>query len=199
MKIDSELSVGLMEHRDAVEVELHGSFVDAAGRRLDPGCHRFTSEVELKPTDPAAGSFALNDVTIGIGFHWERKERQVFRGAMRILKRDGLTVVNDVPLEEYVSSVISSEMSAGCPIELLKAHAVISRSWLCAPQTGAAANVSIAQWRRDYSLVRQGSAPRLRRLRGRSLPALSGDHESVCPDGCCCGCSDVGRNADVRR
>ena len=85
----------------------------------------------------------LNDVTIGIGFHWERKERQVFRGALRILKRDGLTVVNDVPLEEYVSSVISSEMSAGCPIELLKAHAVISRSWLCAPQIGAAANVSI--------------------------------------------------------
>jgi SpoIID/LytB domain protein len=64
---------------------------------------------------------------------------------MRILKRDGLTVVNDVPLEEYVSSVISSEMSAGCPIELLKAHAVISRSWLCAPQTGSAANVSMRE------------------------------------------------------
>ena len=53
---------------------------------MDPGHHRFTSEVELKPTDPAAGSFALNDVTIGIGFHWERKERQVFRGGMRILQ-----------------------------------------------------------------------------------------------------------------
>jgi len=138
-----QLSVGLMEHRDAVEVELNGDFVDTTGRRIDPGLHRFTTEVELKPANPAAGSFALNDVTIGIGFHWERKERQVFRGSMRILKRDGLTVVNDVPLEDYVSSVISSEMSAGCPIELLKAHAVISRSWLCAPQTGAAANVSI--------------------------------------------------------
>jgi SpoIID/LytB domain protein len=143
VKTAGELSVGLMEHRDAVEVELYGSFFDAAGRQFESGHHRFTSEAELKPTNPAACSFALNDVTIGIGFHWERNERQVFRGAMRILKRDGLTVVNDVSLEEYVSSVISSEMSAGCPIELLKAHAVISRSWLCAPQTGSAANVSM--------------------------------------------------------
>jgi SpoIID/LytB domain protein len=132
-----------MERRDAVEVELQGAFMDGSGRRVDPGIHRFTSEVELKPVDSASSSFALNDVTIGIGFHWERQERQAFRGTLRILKRDGLTVINDVPLEEYVASVISSEMSAGCPIELLKAHAVISRSWLCSPQTGAAGNVFI--------------------------------------------------------
>ncbi|PYR83762.1 MAG: amidase [Acidobacteria bacterium] len=100
-----------------------------------PARYRFTSEVTLTPSDPASCSFALEDVTIGIGFHWERKERQVFRGALRIIKRDaGLTVVNDVPLEEYVTSVISSEMSASCPIELLKAHAVISRSWLLFPK-----------------------------------------------------------------
>jgi SpoIID/LytB domain protein len=74
----------------------------------------------------------LDEVTIGIGFHWERKERQAFRGALRLLKREtGLRVINDVPLEDYVTSVISSEMSASCPHELLKAHAVISRSWLC--------------------------------------------------------------------
>jgi SpoIID/LytB domain protein len=138
------LSVGLMERRDAVEVELHGSFVDGSGRVVNPGLHRFVSEIELRPTDAAACSFALNNVTIGIGFHWERQERQVFRGALRILQRDGLTVVNDVPLEDYVASVISSEMSAGCPLELLKAHAVISRSWLCCPQVGAAGNVSIS-------------------------------------------------------
>ena len=59
MNIAGELSVGLMEHRDVVEVELRGSFVDAAGRRLDPGFYRFTSEVELKPTDAEACSFAL--------------------------------------------------------------------------------------------------------------------------------------------
>lgn len=140
-----------MEHRDAVEVELHGSFVDAAGRAVAPGRHRWTSEIQLTPSDPVSCSFAIDDVTIGIGFHWERKERQVFRGGIRILKRDGLTVINDVPLEEYVSSVISSEMSAGCPLELLKAHAVISRSWLCCPQNGAAGNVSI---RTDDEIVR---------------------------------------------
>src|SRR5207245_3521742 len=72
------------------------------------------------------------------------KERQVFRGALRIIKRDaGLTVVNDVPLEEYVTSVISSEMSASCPIELLKAHAVISRSWLLFPKELSSPGASI--------------------------------------------------------
>jgi SpoIID/LytB domain protein len=149
-----ELSVGLMERRDAVEVELQGSFVDAQGRSFAPGIHRFHSEIELYPADKAACAFALNDVTIGIGFHWERNERQVFRGALRILKRDGFTVINDVPLEEYVASVISSEMSAGCPIELLKAHAVISRSWLCCPQTGAAGNVSRREGAQGDEIVR---------------------------------------------
>ena len=129
------IAVGLMEGRSAVDVELAGVFTDASGMAYKPARYRFTSEVTLTPSDPASCSFALEDVTIGIGFHWERKERQVFRGALRIIKRDaGLTVVNDVPLEEYVTSVISSEMSASCPIELLKAHAVISRSWLLFPQ-----------------------------------------------------------------
>src|SRR5213080_3525468 len=129
------IAVGLMEGRSAVDVELAGVFTDASGMACKPARYRFTSEVTLTPSDPASCSFALEDVTIGIGFHWERKERQAFRGALRIIKRDaGLTVVNDVPLEEYVKSVISSEMSASCPIELLKAHAVISRSWLCYPK-----------------------------------------------------------------
>src|SRR5438874_3196181 len=130
------IAVGVMEGRSAVDVELAGVFTDASGMACKPARYRFTSEVTLTPSDPASCSFALEDVTIGIGFHWERKERQVFRGALRIIKRDaGLTVVNDVPLEEYVTSVISSEMSASCPIELLRAHAVISRSWLKAANT----------------------------------------------------------------
>jgi SpoIID/LytB domain protein len=87
----------------------------------------------LKPLEPSA-SFAINDITIGIGFHWERRERQVFRGSLRILEGKGLTAVNDIELDEYVTSVISSEMSASCPLELLKAHAVISRSWLMYPK-----------------------------------------------------------------
>ncbi len=129
-----KVSVGLTEGLGAVEVELLGEFVDSAGGRLAPGRHRFAGETTLVPSDPSSAAFALDDVTIGIGFHWERKERQLFRGALRILRRPaGLTVVNDVPLEEYVASVISSEMSATCPLELLRAHAVISRSWLKGP------------------------------------------------------------------
>ena len=129
------VSVGLVEGQSAVEVDLTGRFTDASGKPYSPGRHRFTSEVTLTPSEPTSAAFALNDLTIGIGFHWERKERQQFRGAFRLLKREaGLTVINDVSLEDYVTSVISSEMSASCPLELLKAHAVISRSWLKFPQ-----------------------------------------------------------------
>src|ERR1700740_352338 len=110
-------------------------FLDSSGKPYSPGRYRFTSEVTLTPSDLASCAFALDGVTIGIGFHWERKERQVFRGAFRLVKTlAGLTVINDVSLEEYVTSVISSEMSASCPLELLKAHAVISRSWLWFPK-----------------------------------------------------------------
>ncbi len=125
------VSVGLVEKRPAFEAELIGRFSDASGKTVEPGRHRLISEVTLTPADARSCSFALDDITIGIGFHWERRERQVFRGALRIIRRDGgLTAINDVPLEDYVTSVISSEMSASCPLELLKAHAVISRSWL---------------------------------------------------------------------
>src|SRR5437870_5461594 len=124
-----------VEGRSAIEVKLNGVFTDLAGRAYKNGHYRLTSEVTLIPSDPASCSFALQNVTIGIGFHWERQEQQVFRAALRVIKRDGgLTAINDVPLEEYVTSVISSEMSASCPIELLKAHAVISRSWLWFPK-----------------------------------------------------------------
>ncbi|MGB6553601.1 MAG: SpoIID/LytB domain-containing protein [Candidatus Binataceae bacterium] len=129
------VSVGLMERQSAVEVELIGRFTDTSGKPYISGRYRFASEVTLTASDLAVCAFALDDVTIGIGFHWERKERQVFRGALRLIKREaGLTVINDVSLEEYVTSVISSEMSASCPLELLKAHAVISRSWLWFPK-----------------------------------------------------------------
>src|SRR5262245_13543421 len=137
------ISVGFMEGLPAVEVELIGTFTDAGGRSYPAGRHRFTSDITLKPGDVSRSAFALDNMTIGIGFHWERKERQVFRGALRIISRaEGLTVINDVPLEEYVTSVISSEMSASCPLELLKAHAVISRSWLLFPKEPAAEAVN---------------------------------------------------------
>lgn len=77
--------------------------------------------------------FQLNDVTIGLNFHWERKENQVFLGDLTFLiEHDKMAAVNILPVESYLESVISSEMSATASLELLKAHAVISRSWLLA-------------------------------------------------------------------
>jgi stage II sporulation protein D len=135
------VSVGLCEARPALEVELlGGDFRAHDGRKFGPGRHRFDSEIILNPIDAEACAFALDGISIGIGFHWERKERQVFRGALRLIRREGgLTAINDVALEDYVTSVISSEMSATCPVELLKAHAVISRSWLWHPKSNQSA------------------------------------------------------------
>ncbi len=85
------------------------------------------------PQDRSSCSFTLNDVTIGIGFHWERKENQTFRGGLRfIIENQQVRVINRLTIEDYLKSVISSEMSATSSAELLKAHAVISRSWLLA-------------------------------------------------------------------
>ena len=81
----------------------------------------------------ADASFSLYDVTIGVNFHWERKETQVFLGTLRlVVEADQITAINELPVEQYLASVISSEMKATAGVELLKAHAVISRSWLLA-------------------------------------------------------------------
>ncbi|MDE5955055.1 MAG: DUF4922 domain-containing protein, partial [Bacteroidales bacterium] len=81
----------------------------------------------------AEASFTLHGVTIGSGFHWERKESQTFAGALKIIADNGrLTAVNVLGAEDYLLSVISSEMKASASLEFLKAHAVISRSWLMA-------------------------------------------------------------------
>lgn len=88
-------------------------------------------ELEFIPVEETGSSFELPEVIIGIDFHWERKESQTFEGNLRIIVEDDkLTAVNRIPLESYLTSVISSEMSAKASMELLKAHAVISRSWL---------------------------------------------------------------------
>ena len=81
----------------------------------------------------ADASFSLRDVTIGVNFHWERKQTQTFNGSLRlVVESDQITAINELPVERYLTSVISSEMSATSSLELLKAHAVISRSWLLA-------------------------------------------------------------------
>lgn len=81
----------------------------------------------------ADASFSLSGVTIGVNFHWERKETQTFLGTLRfVVESDKIVAINELPVEKYLESVISSEMSATSSLELLKAHAVISRSWLLA-------------------------------------------------------------------
>ncbi len=89
-------------------------------------------ELTFTPQEDNA-SFSIYDVTIGIDFHWERKETQIFSGTLRLVVwEEKITAINILPAEEYLISVISSEMRATSSIEFLKAHAVVSRSWLFA-------------------------------------------------------------------
>lgn len=89
--------------------------------------------LQFNPVNYTESVFELKDVTIGINFHWERKENQRFQGGLRVIVENGkLTAVNLIGVEDYLISVISSEMSATATKEFLKAHAVISRSWLLA-------------------------------------------------------------------
>ena len=101
-----------------------------------------SQEVELPLSFQAENfeenDFDLTDVVIGIQFHWERKEEQKFKGNLKIIdENQHLTAINILPIEEYLLSVISSEMKASSSFEFLKAHAVISRSWLLAQQEKA--------------------------------------------------------------
>jgi stage II sporulation protein D len=89
---------------------------------------------EIRLTADQTGTFTLRDVTIGVRFHWERREEQTFPGDLTFLaaEQETLIAVNEVPVETYLASVISSEMSSEAPVAFLKAHAVTSRSWLVA-------------------------------------------------------------------
>ena len=110
-------------------------------------------ELLFEPLQESAAAFELLDVTIGINFHWERKEDQRFQGSLKIIVENGkLTGINVIHVEDYLTSVISSEMSATASLELLKAHAVISRSWLLAQ---IRKNKEIAEAQTDYSAFTQ--------------------------------------------
>ena len=94
---------------------------------------KFYEDLFFEPTDEHNCSFDLKAVTIGVDFHWQRREDQRFRGALNLAVTDkGIIAINQIDAEEYLTSVISSEMSANASMQLLKAHAVISRSWLLA-------------------------------------------------------------------
>ena len=107
-------------------------------------------------------SFSLMDVTIGIDFHWERNENQTFKGSLEVMraKNGELTAVNVLDIEDYLQSVISSEMSATSHMELLKAHAVISRSWaLCKIQRSLEASAFACQESEGKRICWYGSEP----------------------------------------
>ena len=87
-------------------------------------------QLTFEPTS-AEANFSLHNVTIGVNFHWEQQQTQTFKGALRFVIDDNkIVAINQLSVEDYLESVISSEMSATSSPELLKAHAVISRSWL---------------------------------------------------------------------
>ena len=106
------------------------------------------------------GSFWLRGVTIGVNFHWERKEDQRFGNNLKfIVEGDRITAINLIGVEDYLTSVISSEMSATASEELLKAHAVISRSWLLAQM---AKNKEITTSKSTYSAFTENEQERIK-------------------------------------
>lgn len=121
--------------------------------------NNFYDELLFEPNDTQS-SFTLEDVTIGVNFHWERKEAQTFLGKLRfIVENNNICAINELPVETYLISVISSEMRATSSLELLKAHAVISRSWLLAQmeQRKAENNNAVKQpslFKTDEEIVR---------------------------------------------
>ena len=134
-------TVGIM-HADHIRFTLHTLYyieskeaegmqeaVMADGEIEWNGCH--FSRLHFTPANRYTASFTLHDVCIGKDFHWQRNESQTFKGALSIIVEDGrLCAVNHIEVEDYLVSVIASEMKATAPLEFLKAHAVISRSWL---------------------------------------------------------------------
>ena len=137
-----KIRVGIMAERE-IRFCLNDSFTD--GRSIFEGEMQISASggklnwngilidsLTLKPSEHGS-TFKLHDVTIGIGFHWERKEDQTFSGQLKFIVENGLVrAINILPVEDYLTSVISSEMKPTATKEFLKAHAVISRSWVLA-------------------------------------------------------------------
>lgn len=125
----SAIRVGVMT-APTIIVTLRGKWRGNDGGVIDNRKIVVDEPAEFAPLTPDS-SFTLHDVTIGKTYHWERKEDQTFIGKLSVIEEDGqLTAVNTLPIEDYLVSVISSEMSATASLEFLKAAAVISRSWV---------------------------------------------------------------------
>ncbi len=169
------INIGILTNEE-ISFDLYGDFTSSAWNKKISG--RFIAKVkdnkveisgEGKPTFTGAEiffspneieteSFLLRDVVIGKSFHWEKKENQRFRGTLKFIT-DGnkITAVNIIPMEEYLTSVISSEMSPNSSVELLKAHAIISRGWLLAQlekKNAAGKNKSINEFITEDEIIR---------------------------------------------
>jgi stage II sporulation protein D len=149
LSVEPQIKVGICTGYEKVKIKFNGFFrldgrsvfgvVDLwaeAGRvrsRDENGLEQSPGRQFLAQPEGNA-TFSIDDVTIGVNFHWERRRQQTFRGDLRVLAAadQKLIVINEIGLEEYLVSVIASEMSAAAPLEFLKAHAVMSRSWLAA-------------------------------------------------------------------
>jgi stage II sporulation protein D len=149
MYYQPEIEVGLVAH-DELQIKFNSGFHNINGQYLSAGAYRVLAvdqniiissssgdkteglEFLLSPAEKKT-FFQISDVIIGVGFHWEQKEKQRFGGKLKLITEKGkVRAINIIPIEEYLKSVISSEMSASCSHALLQAHAVISRSWLLA-------------------------------------------------------------------
>ena len=119
---DFSSNIGTSSAKNVVSIENGKLFYDG----------NYCNELVFSPCNDEA-AFTLHDVVIGVNFHWQRKESQTFKGELRFIVEDGeVRAINRIDVEEYLVSVISSEMSATSSLEFLKAHAIVSRSWLYA-------------------------------------------------------------------
>lgn len=146
IKEEPIIQVGILLEQPKIEFELHDKYQLNNSEQVEAGKYsatiengkisfngKYYQELIFDSGDEMSNKFTLNNVIIGVNFHWERKEDQVFLGNLKIIVENNiLTAINILYLESYLASVISSEMSATSSLELLKAHAVISRSWLMA-------------------------------------------------------------------
>ena len=150
MLSEPKMAVGIIDRQAEIAVCLNGLY---SGEGFGPASGTFSAKAEpgkilladaegrqvargtnIRLTATKGSTFTLFDVVIGSRFHWERTEEQVFQGNLILrLREDGtIAAINEIDLEDYLKSVISSEMSAAAPIEFLKAHSILSRSWLLA-------------------------------------------------------------------
>ncbi|HVN47216.1 MAG TPA: SpoIID/LytB domain-containing protein, partial [Bacteroidota bacterium] len=150
MSAEPIIRVGILEHRTMIQAILNGTFelpdkTMIAGKVFAASEHGLiilcdnNNTILMRATEILCRSlhhatFTLTAVTIGINFHWQQQEIQTFEGNLHfVIENDGtITAINEIGLESYLQSVISSEMNAQAPVEFLKAHAITSRSWLTA-------------------------------------------------------------------